>query len=76
MRVSVIVATDNSSPFNVCNGQFGAGGVAFINSGGSLDYVFPYRDYGPMIQQEVWVRPRAAGSTVFTVTEIYRIQDC
>lgn len=73
-RVSLIVTSQHSGPsvesLLVSVNKAGTGVFYLFN--GPVSATFPYRDYGPIIKEEIWV---SLGSAVDTITgvEVFQI---
>jgi hypothetical protein len=75
-RVSLIISSDSSAPFRVA---FADGtGMANVWASGatSIPIVFPYRDYGPVMQYPIFIENGSGVAQVFTATEIYLLSRC
>lgn len=69
-RVSLALSSATSMTLQLTNRQAGLNGPAWAGCNPVIPTVFPYRDYGPLIQEEVWVSSSFGSGTV-TFTEIY-----
>jgi hypothetical protein len=75
-RVSLICACDNATLFRISTNGSAPGTDAFISGFGTLSNAYPFRDYGPIIQGEIWIENPAASAITLTVTEVFRLGSC
>lgn len=73
-RLSLIVSVTGTppGPLTISTGEPLGG---WYESDPPWNNAFPYRDYGPLIQREVWASTGNAGTLNVTATEVFKIPD-
>lgn len=71
-RRTVIIVTETGNIMYIANKAIASFADAFCVGGNSTTLVMPYRDYGPLIQGEIWLLSSAAGK-ICAVTEVFKI---
>jgi hypothetical protein len=70
-RTVLVFGTDSGQIALFNNRDTGATGAPIVTVGGSSLQTLTYRDFGPIVQGEVWVRASSVNATV-SVTEIFQ----
>jgi len=75
-RVSLVMVSISVVRFGVSFTQSGSGGSTWIVPSSNSQIVFPYRDYGPLVQYPVYLSYISGGAGDVSITEIIKLPGC
>lgn len=75
-RVSLFVSLLTAGAFRICYANGAPNTFVYLSQSGVQQVVLTFRDYGTIIQSEVWIENASAAGITVSVTELYRISEC